>query len=81
MTTYGCAKTAALAFPMAEISNSYAKSSLWFAFNSPQAANHVTNKRVTNDEAVQAIHRHFMTLGFDIERLLRAEEEEQADFY
>ena len=75
------AKTAALAFPMAEISNNYAKSSLWFAFNSPQAANHVTSERVTNDEAVQAIHRHFMTLGFDIERLLRAEEEEQADFY
>jgi hypothetical protein len=75
------AKTAALAFPTAELSNSYAKSSLWFAFNAPQAANHVTNHRVTNDQAVQAIHRHFMTLGFDIERLLRAEEEEQADFY
>ena len=70
------AKTAALAFPMAELSNSYAKSSLWFAFNAPQAAN-----RVTNDQAVQAIHRHFTTLGFNIERLLRAEEEEQADFY
>ena len=70
------AKTAALAFPMAELSNSYAKSSLWFAFNAPQAANHVTN-----DQAVQAIHRHFTTLGFNIERLLRAEEEEQADFY
>lgn len=70
------AKTAALAFPMAELSNSYAQSSLWFAFNSPQAKN-----RVTNDQAVQVIHRHFMTLGFDIEELLRAEEEEQADFY
>jgi hypothetical protein len=36
---------------------------------------------VTNDQAVQAIHNHFMTLGFDIEKLLRLEEEEQADFY
>jgi hypothetical protein len=70
------AKTAALAFPMAEISSSYAKSSLWFAFNAPDAAN-----RVTNDQAVQAIHNHFMTLGFDIEKILRIEEEEQADFY
>jgi hypothetical protein len=70
------AKTAVLAFPMAEISNNYAKSSLWFAFNAPDAAN-----RVTNDQAVQAIHNHFMTLGFDIEKLLRLEEEEQADFY
>jgi hypothetical protein len=70
------AKTAVLAFPMAEISSSYAKSSLWFAFNAPDAAN-----RVTNDQAVQAIHNHFMTLGFDIEKLLRLEEEEQADFY
>jgi hypothetical protein len=75
------AKTAALAFPMAELSNSYAKSSLWFAFNAPQAANSVTKDRVTNDQAVQAIHRHFISLGFDIEKLLRAEEEEQADFY
>jgi hypothetical protein len=70
------AKTAALAFPMAEISSNYAKSSLWFAFNAPDAAN-----RVTNDQAVRAIHNHFMTLGFDIETLLRLEEEEQADFY
>ena len=70
------AKTAALAFPTAELSNSYAKSSLWFAFNGPQADN-----RITNDQAVQAIHRHFTTQGFNIERLLRAEEEEQADFY
>jgi hypothetical protein len=36
---------------------------------------------VTNDQAVQAIHNHFMTLGFDIEKILRLEEEEQADFY
>jgi hypothetical protein len=70
------AKTAALAFPTAEMSSNYAKSSLWFAFNAPDAAN-----RVNNDQAVKAIHNHFMTLGFDIEKLLRLEEEEQADFY
>jgi hypothetical protein len=72
------AKTNELAFPSASDKPVQEQPSLWFAYNAPEAPEGAIHG---NDAASEAIHCYFRARGFNLEALLRQEQEEQADFY
>ncbi|MFZ0407711.1 MAG: exostosin family protein [Cyanobium sp.] len=72
------AKANELAFPNASPVSAEEQPSLWLAYNAPEAAEGGSGG---HDAACKAIHTYFRTRGFDLEALLRQEQEEKADFY
>jgi hypothetical protein len=72
------AKTKELAFPSASDKPAKEQPSLWFAFNSPEAPESAIHG---NDTASGVIQSYFRAMGFDLEAILRQEQEDQADFY
>ena len=72
------AKTDELAFPRVSDRPAQEQPSLWFAYNAPEAPESAIHG---NDAASEAIHCYFRARGFDLEALLRQEQEDQADFY
>ena len=72
------AKTNELAFPSASDRPAQEQPSLWFAYNAPEAPESAIHG---NDAASEVIHCYFRARGFDLEALLRQEQEDQADFY
>ena len=72
------AKTNELAFPSASSLPAHQHPSLWFAYNAPDAK---AGSSGSNDAATEAIDAYFRARGFDLQALLRQEQEQQADFY
>ena len=72
------AKTKELAFPSASELLTQEQSSLWFAYNAPDSK---AGSGCSNDAATEAIDAYFRARGFDLQALLRQEQEQQADFY
>ncbi|MFZ0407799.1 MAG: glycosyltransferase family A protein [Cyanobium sp.] len=72
------AKTHELAFPSASAKPAKEQPSLWFAYNAPEAAGGTDG---ANDAAIRAVSAYFRTRGFDLEAVIRKEQEESADFY
>ncbi len=72
------AKSKQLAFPSASPAPADEQQSLWLAYNAPEAPESGSGG---TDAACKAIHTYFRARGFDLETLLRKEQEDQADFY
>jgi hypothetical protein len=72
------AKTKELAFPSASSLPAHQQPSLWFAYNAPDAEG---GSGGSNHAATEAIDAYFRARGFDLQALLRQEQEQQADFY
>lgn len=72
------ARTEDHAFPLVDRSILKTKQTLWFAYN---VGDSPANTACTNDAASQAIQHHFQQKGFDLEAVLRDEQERHADFY
>jgi hypothetical protein len=72
------AKTNELAFTSASDKPPQEQPSLWFAYNAAEAPEGAIHG---NDAASETIHCYFRARGFDLEALLRQEQEDQADFY
>jgi len=71
------ALTQAYSFPSAAAGSDEASTSLWFAYNAPEASRGTGS----NDVAVAAIDAYFRAAGFDLAAVLRQERERHAEFY